>query len=137
MSYYEGITFQDSYNYPITFNRHGTYQGTFIILKDTGQDTYTGHGKAVWLVEGPSAPILIPKRTLFSGTLSGTRRQYDPSGIAIDISGVSDTLATLYTENTAKLSWQLGSFSIIVLVPVFEAILLKEDMQQAPREKSM
>ena len=52
----------------------------------------------------------------------------------LTISSAADTLTTHFSQSTAKLAWQIGSFSIIVLEPAFEAILLKEERPTQPQQ---
>lgn len=56
----------------------------------------------------------------------------------LSISSVSDTLTQTYTENTNKLALALGTFSIILIIPILETIFVKEDevkQQSQPQTK--
>lgn len=117
LSYYNVISFLKGYSVSITFNPDGTILNAIITLRDAGNGTYVGEGDVIWLVEGPTYMIEIPNSPL-------TFQFYVPRAMnenpIITISGVSDTVSTHFSEATAKLAWQVGSFSIIVLEPVFE-----------------
>jgi hypothetical protein len=123
LDYFCGVSFTHAYSYPTEFTEDSPMNNVIIYLKNTGDGTYSGEGNVVWLVEGPTYmgevinnPVghVIPF-DMFTQTNS-----------VLTISSASDTLSIHFTQNTARLSWQIGSFSIIVLEPVFEAILLKE-----------
>ncbi len=98
-----------------------------IYLKDNGDGTYFGEKDIVWLQEGSSyisEVINNPVGRHVPITI------YENSTTVLTVSSASDTLTMHFTASTARLAWQIGSFSLIILQPVFEAILLKEKKAQ-------
>jgi hypothetical protein len=90
---------------------------------------FVGKGTVVFSTEGTTWLIPLAKNQPIP-TLNMSNFVGFPS--AITITGVSDTLATHFDEATAKIAWQIGTFSIILLEPVLESILLKE---KKPKEE--
>jgi len=124
---YNVVSFLKGYSYPIKFNPDGTILNAIITLRDVGNGTFLGENDVVWLVEGPTYMIEIPNSPETFTFYVPTSMNENP---IITISGVSDTLSTHFSQATAKIAWQIGSFSIVILEPIFEAILLKDDKKQ-------
>ena len=121
--YFCGVSFTDAYSSPIEYYEDSPMNSVIIYIENNGDGTYSGEGGVIWLLEGPTYmaevindPVghVIPRDTFI-----------DTNSVLI-ISSVSDTLAIQFTQSTARLSWQIGSFGILVLQPIAEAILLKE-----------
>ncbi len=122
LTYYNGVTFNGAYPYPLN-STNGEYTAT-LRFKDTGNGTYTAEGKVVWLIEGPTAPIILPNTNAQISVMSS--QQPTSTTAMLTISSVSDTLAFKSSEYSVKLTWLIGSFSILLLEPLFEAIFVKE-----------
>lgn len=129
LNYCQVAGFSQAYDYPFSFNNEGSINSSRISLTYVGNDahygdTYRGSGTIIWMQEGikygviisPSESINLPMEDIISSFPE-----------IITISGVADTLTQTYTENTNKLAVTIGSFSILILVPILEAIFVKEE----------
>lgn len=116
-----GVSFTNAYASPLAENV--PMSSLIIYLRDNGDGTYVGESEVVWLVEGATYMAEVINNPIGSHFTLDTFMGADS---ALIISSVSDTLAIQSTQSTARLSWQIGSFSIIVLQPILEAIILKE-----------
>ncbi|MBN1245231.1 hypothetical protein JXA31_06525 [Candidatus Bathyarchaeota archaeon] len=126
LSYYDSVTFTNGYPNPIEWDSQYVtpFPMKIKLEKDTTNTAYfIGEGDLVWLTEGPTYCLLYPNTDQYFNI---PYTNITESKSVITITGVSDTLSTHFSEATAKIAWQIGSFSIIILQPVFEAILLKE-----------
>ncbi|MBE3116921.1 hypothetical protein IMZ68_06920 [Candidatus Bathyarchaeota archaeon] len=112
------------------FSENKPTDSAIIYLKNNGDGTYSGEGDIVWLVEGPTYMGEVINNPV------GHNLNLDTSqaNSVLTISSAADTLTTHFSQSTAKLAWQIGSFSIIVLEPAFEAILLKEERPTQPQQ---
>lgn len=126
LDYFCGVTFTNAYTYPIEYHEDFPMNSVIIYLKNNGDGTYSGQGDVVWLVEGSTYISEVINNPL-GHTVPIS--MYENASSVLTISSVSDTLTLHFTASTARLAWQIGSFSIIVLQPVFEAILLKDKKQ--------
>jgi len=77
-------------------------------------------------------PIPIPKMDFFVIP----KQIEDKMPDILTITGVSDTLATIYTQSNLRMAWLLGSFSIIALEHALEKILLEDSsiQKQVPKK---
>ena len=126
LSYYDSVTFTNGYPIHIEFDpRYVTPFPMKIKLEQDSTNTayFIGEGDVVWLIEGPTISLLYPKTDQYFNI---PYHNLNESQSVITITGVTDTLATHFSQATAKIAWQISSFSIIILQPVFEAILLKK-----------
>ena len=122
LAFFQGYIFSYAYSYPLEYEKYGNMKSGEISLSNSGNGEYRGTGQLIWLQEGSTWLLPLPYNPpVYS--LAQFQQSGDP---VVYISGVSDTLATTFSESTAKLAWQLSAFSVIVLQPVLEAILLKE-----------
>lgn len=123
LEYWCGVTLTHAYQYPTVYHEGFPMNSVIINVRDNGDGTYSGEKEIVWLEEGP---------TYLTEVINNPIGRYIPetmtenSTSVLTISSAADTLTLHFTQNTARLTWQIGSFSIIVLQPVFEAILLKK-----------
>jgi hypothetical protein len=122
LTYYQGIAFKNCY----FENRKETDGIAVLNFMDNGDQTFTAKGQVVWLIEGET--YVIPKLVGYEINIPDDSLNRGNSILAI--SGVSDTLSLDFSEKTTRLSWQLGTFSILVLVSLFEGIFLKDNPQQ-------
>lgn len=139
LNYYSKASFEYALNYPNTLNSDGTINSAAIPLKDAGKDPYldsekyTGTGVIIWMRSGDMhGTIVFPNTDIL---LSTDALAHYP--IAITITGVSDTLTQTYTENTNKMTLSIGSFSILFLISVVEAIFLKEERTTLKNQAGM
>jgi hypothetical protein len=125
LDYFGGVTFVNAYSYPIDYHENQTMNSLIINVTEEADGTYYGEADVVWLIEGP---------TYLSETLKNPAGQhvpidlYDNSSVkpVITVSSVSDTLTTQFTATTNRLALIVGSFGVIVMQPILEAIFLKE-----------
>jgi len=125
LGYGGGIMFLHSVNYPLE-SSNNQYIGV-IVLHTVGNGVYQGKGQLVWQQEGQTWGLLAPYGNIYSIPESAFLNSGQP---ILTISGVSDTLSMIFSESTTKVAWQIGSFSIVFLQPVFEAIFLKEEKRR-------
>jgi len=124
LDYFCGVSFSDAYAYPLD---EEDVTAVIVYLEDNGDGTYSGECDVVWLVEGPThmvETINNPEGYHF------TKDIFEDVDSPLLISGVSDTLSIKFTKSTSKLEYQIWSFSILVLQPILEAILLKEEKKK-------
>jgi len=127
LDYYCGVSFSYAYNSPIQFSEQHPADSIIIYLNKTEGGTYSGEDDVVWLAEGQTCMIEVinnPANRAFASDI------LNQASSVLTISSVSETLAMSLSQSTAKLAWQLGSFSIIVLEPAFEAIWVKDEKPQ-------
>ena len=123
LNHYCGVTFSSAYSSPIEYNENRIINSVIVDLTDNGDGTYFGEKTIVWGFEGPSymtEVIKDPEGRHIPSTV------YENSTAIVNVSGVSDTLTLHFTASANRLTWQIASFSIIVLQPIIEAIILKE-----------
>jgi len=123
LDYFCGVTFTGAYAYPIEQDSGYPMNSVIVYVAANGDGTYSGESDVVWLQEGStymSEVINNPVGHHVPITM------YENSTTVLNVSSASDTLTMHFTASTTRLTWQIGSFSIIVLQPVFEAILLKD-----------
>lgn len=130
LDFYSGVTFSRAYEAPIRYKENQIISSVIIELNKMEDGTYFGEKDVVWGFEGPSymtEVIREPEGKHIPSTY------YENSTAVVNVSGVSDTLALHFTANTNRLTWQIGSFSIIVLQPILEAIFLREEKKKSKR----
>lgn len=123
LDYFCGVTFTGAYPFPTEESRGYPMNSVIVYVNQNGDGTYSGESDVVWLEEGPSYISEVINNPVGHHVPIS---MYENSTIVLTVSSASDTLTMHFTANTARLTWQIGSFSIIILQPVFEAILLKE-----------
>ncbi|MFB3888129.1 MAG: hypothetical protein ACE14S_01445 [Candidatus Bathyarchaeia archaeon] len=138
LDHFQLISFGEAYDYPIKHNADGSINSASILLsyagKDAyyGNDSYAGRGEVIWMQEGDKyGPVLAPKDIEVTLTIDLVVKYFHD---VLYISGISDTLAQTFTETANKLTLTLGSFSIIVLAPVLEAIFVQEETTVQPSQ---
>jgi hypothetical protein len=95
-------------------------------LNDTsGNGSYVAEGDLVWLSEGPSWSFFVPH-----GNVEVNFPDVERGMPSLFITGLSDTLNVKNNEITQRLTWIAAGFSILLLQPIFEALLLKDDAPQ-------
>jgi hypothetical protein len=130
LDYYSVVCLENAKQCPIAHYEDGSDMPALIHLSYAGIDKFTGtkayRGTAVieWTQEGVSyGPVVLPEGAVFISTAK-LEKDFLP---IITISGISDTLTQGYTESTNKLTLAIGSFSIILLIPILEAIFEREE----------
>lgn len=123
LEHYSGVTFSHAYKSPIEYKENRIINSVIIYLNDMGDGTYFGEEMVVWGFEGPSYMTEVIKDPTGRHIPSTV---YENSTAVVNVSGVADTLALKLTATTNRLAWQIGSFGILVLQPILEAIFLKE-----------
>jgi hypothetical protein len=121
---YCGVSFSYAYNSPIQFSEQHPANSAIIYLNKTAEGTYSGEDDVVWLAEGPTIMVEVvknPANRAFTASILNSESS------VLTISSVSDTLAMSLSQSSAKLAWLIGSFSIIVLEPAFDAIWVKDE----------
>jgi len=123
LEFYSGVTFSHAYPYPLEYEEKHIMNSVIVELNKEADGTYFGEKEVVWVFEGASYITEVIKNP------AGQHipvTAYENSTPIITVSGVSDTLTLHFTASANRLTWQIGSFSIIVLQPIMEAIFLKE-----------
>jgi hypothetical protein len=118
------VTFSHSYDYPTQYYENSPINASIIYLQKVADNIYSGEGDIVWCLAGDTYLTEVIKNPIGHEILDNTLENYSS---ILAVSSMADTLTLQFTQNTAKLSWLIGSFSIIILQPVFEAILVKKD----------
>ncbi|MDG6954886.1 MAG: hypothetical protein JRN33_07915 [Nitrososphaerota archaeon] len=93
-----------------------------------GGTVYIGHATLYWFQAGPTWVYLAPPVKAFVGVPNSGIQIGDP---AITISDVSDTLAVNSNDSVLRLTWILVGFSVLMLQPILEAILLQDEAQRS------
>ncbi|MGD0405073.1 MAG: hypothetical protein ABSB10_00265 [Candidatus Bathyarchaeia archaeon] len=120
LAYGVGIVFLNAVSYPVD-GSNNEYSGV-VFLNDVGNGEYQGTNQLVWLQDGQTWAVLTTGKPLVQIPYS----YFTSSQPILTISGVSDTLSIIFSQNTAKIAWQLSAFSVIILQPVLEALFLKK-----------
>ena len=84
---------------------------------------YTTHSTFYWFQAGPSWLYLAPPVRAFVGVPNFGIQVGDP---IVTISDVSDTLAVNSNDSVLRLTYILVGFSVLMLQPILEAILLED-----------
>lgn len=87
-------------------------------------DTYKASFMFIWKQSGPDWLYLSPPT---SGGAGLPTRAIQVGDLTIVISDVSDTLSVDSNSSTLFLTWVLVGFSVLMLQPILEAILLQEE----------
>jgi hypothetical protein len=119
LDYFCGVTFTNAYPYPTEEERGYPMNSVIIYLNNNGDGTYSGERDVVWLQEGSSYINEVIKNPVGKHI---PITMYENSTSVLTVSSASDTLTMHFTASASRLTWQIGSFSIIVLQPIFEAI---------------
>lgn len=97
----------------------------YLPLKYIGKGIYQASGTLVWPESGPTWPYLHIRGPLYVATLES----FESGTPLLTISSISNTLSLHTNETSLFLTWVLVGFSILMLQPILEAILIQEDGQ--------
>jgi hypothetical protein len=125
--YYNGIAFSDAYE--TTGNQNAKIP---LIANSTNNGEYDADGTIVWLVEGPTWVYFLPNT---SKNIVVNRADVTKGDFVVQITPVSDTLSIRNSVIEQRLTWILIGFSVLMLQPIFEALLLKEKKETVPKEE--
>lgn len=124
--YVGAITFSFAYN----VNQSSNFVGNFPLLgyltfHQGDNNTYTAEGDLIWHESATCYVIIVPP---FQGMLSGPKTQWEGAGDPVlYVSSVSDTLAFRSNQTMEQLTYVLVGFSVIMLQPVLDGVISKED----------
>ena len=120
LQHYNSIGFTDAFS-PKTVSGNNPLLAKIPLYATNNSYTYAGNGSVVWLNSGDTWPFLWPH--VAANTVLGVAYPSIEFGTPlISIAGESDTLSIQNSIATARLTWILIGFSVLMLQPVLEAI---------------
>ncbi|MDG6902076.1 MAG: hypothetical protein JRM80_08965 [Nitrososphaerota archaeon] len=93
---------------------------------------YTSRATFYWFQSGPTWLYLAPPAKAFVGVPNSGIQIGDPIAT---ISDVSDTLAVNSNESVLRLTYVLVGFSVLMLQPILEAVLLQDETRRGRSEQ--
>ena len=118
LHYYRGISFLGA-----TFT-NGTSQGVFLSLTQAGNGEYQANGTLQWATETDVYWFLVPQPNYFTTFLLGPHS--NTTSVILYVSPVQDTLTMKFNDITERLTYVVIAFSVIVLQPILEALLVDD-----------
>jgi len=129
LQYYNMVCFTDAYGVGTVTGQGQTPLSAEMPIKPRANaGEYEADGTVVWLHEGPTWVYLLP--TGSGGLLIVNAVDVQRGDPALQIASVSDTLSVGNTVIEHILTWVLVGFSVLMLQPIFEALLVKENAPQ-------
>jgi len=132
LAYYDAVILYDGY--PLTYKLNSTQitpdqEQIKLAPYPNNPNVYIAEGDVRFLTAGTTYLLFVPnpaQNIHWTGVVIYSTMEKNAPPV-ITITGVSDTLSTHFSESTAKIAWEVGAFGIIILQPVLEAILVREE----------
>ncbi|MGH2639046.1 MAG: hypothetical protein ACRDF4_07180 [Rhabdochlamydiaceae bacterium] len=122
LSDYQCVSFTNGFSNPPKYNpSNGAMEVKCFQLHEINSSTYTANGQVKFLQEGNVWYYIAPSG---AGVPSNA---FDSNAPVLYISGVSDTLSTMYNNTVEKLTWVIIAFSAVVFQPILSDIIVGDD----------
>jgi hypothetical protein len=125
VQYYPYLGYTGSINADAVNEKSDVPFGSRLDWKMNATGAYVAENDLIWTTEGPSWSFFVP-----SGKVAVRYPDVEKGMPSITVTGLSDTLNVKNNEITQRLTWIAAGFSILLLQPILEALLLKDDAPQ-------